>query len=268
MQVNIHDLRISRQRNKHARSAIVLRNVDLSALGEFFPAGRSQDLTGKISGEVQLADFPFVEPAKARGKLTEFSAVLEQGNLKLSVLPVSEALVFNAGNIDLSNWTLRASYAQFATDFKVSAHLNKLAQDPSIEAQLQLQPIDLSVLKAFFPRAEVMSGELTGNLQISGALGHPRTEGMLQVKGAELQLRGLDWPITNANLGITIRDGEVRLSNGEANLGTGRIRNLGRRPVRWDATWTSAARSKRDGRSSSVSARLEGVLRLALGSRT
>ena len=230
-QVDLNDLRISRQRNKHAQGIIVLRNFDLSTLNELLPVGRSQDVSGKISGEVQLADFPFAEPARARGKLSEFSAVLEQGNLKLSIRPISNALTFDADNIDLSNWALRASYGQVAADFKVSAHLTKLAQNPNIEAELQLQPVDLSLLRSLFPRAEVMSGQLKGNLQIRGALGHPRTEGMLQVSGAELQLHGLDWPITNANLDIKISEGEMRIARGEANLGNGKIQLSGGAPL-------------------------------------
>ncbi len=230
-QVNIRDLRISRQKNKHARGAVILKNFDISALTELLPPAQAQDLSGKLSGEIQLDDFPFAEPAKVKGKLTGFSAILERGTLRLSVQSASEPLRLEAGNIDLSNWALKTSYGQVSANFKMSAHLAQLGQSPSIDAELQLQPVDLSLFKSFFPKAEMLSGELKGSLKIKGALSHPRTEGMLQVGGAELQLRSLDWPITNANLNIAISDGEIRIARGEANLGTGKILISGGAPL-------------------------------------
>ena len=66
-QIDIDDFRISRQRNKHARGTVALRNFDLSAFSDLLPPGQAQDLSGKISGDLQLADFPFAEPGKVRG---------------------------------------------------------------------------------------------------------------------------------------------------------------------------------------------------------
>jgi translocation and assembly module TamB len=231
-QVRINDLRITRQRNKHAQGTVVLKDFDISAFNEFLPASQSQELAGKISGEIQLADFPFAEPGKTKGKLAGFSALLERGNLKLSVQSANDALRLEAGNIDLNNWALKTTYGQVAANFKMSARLAQLGQNPSIDAELQLQPVDISALKGFFPKAEILSGELKGNLKIKGALSHPRTEGQLQVGGAELQLRGLDWPITNANLTIAISDGEIRIARGEANLGTGKVLISGGAPLK------------------------------------
>jgi translocation and assembly module TamB len=230
-QIDVQDIQITRQRNKHARGAIFLRDFEVSALNEFLPPGQTQDMSGKISGEVQLTDFPFSAPATARGKVAGFSAILERGNFKLSVQPISNALTFGGGNIDLANWALRASYGQVAADFNVSAHLTNLAQSPSIDAELLLQPVDISLFRSFIPRAEVMSGELKGNLHVKGALAHPRTEGMLRISGAELQLRSLEWPISNANFDIAIRESEMRIARGEANIGTGKIQISGGAPL-------------------------------------
>ncbi len=230
-QVNIDDLRISRQQNKHAQGAVILKDFDISALNELLPASQSQEFTGKISGEIQITDFPLAEPAKTKVKLTGFSAQLGRGNLKLSIQSGANALKLEAGNIELSNWALKTAYGQVAANFKMSAHLAQLGKDPTIDAELQLQPVDIALLKGLFPKAEILSGELKGNLKIKGALSHPRTEGLLQVGGAELQMRGLDWPITNANLSIAIGDGEIRIARGEANLGTGKILISGGAPL-------------------------------------
>lgn len=230
-QIDLDDLRISRQRNKHARGAIVLRNLDISALNELLPTGQTRDVTGKISGELKLSDFPFAEPRNIRGTLNEFQAVIERGDLKLNVQPTTSAVTFDSGKVDVSNLTLHTSFRQVAADFNVSAHLTQLNRNPQIEAELQLSPVDLSRFQSFLPRAEALSGRLKGNLHIKGALDHPRTEGTLQVSDGELQLRGLDWPITNVNLSVGVTEGELRITRGEANLGTGKLQISGGAPL-------------------------------------
>ncbi len=230
-QIEIDDFQISRQRNKHARGVIALKNFDLSALSDLLPASQFQDMSGKISGELQLTDLPFAEPAKVRGKVSGFGAVVERGNLKLSVQPMSNALTFEGGDLDLSNLAVRANYGRAAADFQIAAHLSHLGHDPQITANLQLLPIDIAILKGFFPKIEELSGSLRGNLKITGAPGHPRTQGLLQVSGAELQLKNLEWPITNANLDVAINEGELRISRGEASLGGGKILLSGGAPL-------------------------------------
>ncbi len=229
-QIELQDVQISRQHNKHARGTINIKRLDLAVLNEFEKGGQARDIAGHVSGEIKLDDFPFAEPASVRGTLNRFAANVEHGNLKVTIKPMAEPITCGAGKIDIASLDLQTTYGQIATGFNASAHISQLNRNPNMLVELQLNPTDLSTFGSLIPRAETLSGKLQGSLKLAGAWGHLHTTGALQIAGGELQLRGLDWPITNVNVSLGVSDGELKIVNGEANLGMGKLQFSGGGP--------------------------------------
>ena len=222
-QIQLGDLQITRQSNKHASGQVALRKLDLAVLNELVKSNSARDIGGNLSGDIALDDLPFADPASIRGAVNHFTATLEQGALKVAVKPMTQPLTFGSGNLDMANLDLHTRYGDIAAAFTASAHISHLHQNPEVVAELRLAPVDLSKVATLVPRAEAMTGKLQGSLKVAGPWGHLRTSGMLQVVGGELQLKGLDWPVTNIELAVGVSDGELKIINGEANLGMGKL---------------------------------------------
>jgi translocation and assembly module TamB len=230
-QIELADVRISRQSKKHAQGTINIKKLDLAMLNEFVQPGQTRDIAGHASGEIKLDDLPLAEPTKVRGTLNRFEADVERGNLKVTVKPMAEPVTYGAGKIDIARLDLQTSYGQIATSFNASAHISQLDHNPNILVELHLNPTDLSRFSSLIPRAETLTGKLQGSLKLAGPWGHLHTTGALQIAGGELQLRGLDWPISNLNLSLGVSDGELKITSGEANLGMGKLQFSGGGPL-------------------------------------
>jgi translocation and assembly module TamB len=229
-QIELSDVQITRQNRKHASGSIKVSRLDLALLNEFKQASAARDVAGSLSGEIELADMPLADPANTRGAIKNLSAELERGSVKIAIKPMARPILFGSGNVDVENLDLQTRYKDIAAAFSASAHLSHLNQKPEISAEMRLAPIDLSKFASLVPRAEAMSGKLYGSLKVAGPWDRMRTSGNLQVAGGELQLKGLDWPITNIALAVGIGDGELKISDGEANLGMGKLQISGGGP--------------------------------------
>jgi translocation and assembly module TamB len=229
-QIMLGDVKIPRQTRKHASGTVRLRKLDLALLNEFAQSGSARDMAGTLSGEIAVSDFPFADPAGIRGVMKGLAADLERGAVRVAVRPMADPIVFGGGRVDISNLELLAKYGDISAAFAASAHVTNLNQKPEIAAELRLAPMNLSHFASLVPRAESMSGKLRGQLKLTGPWDRLRTSGALQVASGELQLKGLDWPITNIDLSIGVGDGELKIINGEANLGMGKLQVAGGGP--------------------------------------
>lgn len=229
-QIALQDVQITRQTRKHASGSVRMNKLDLALLNEFRQPAAARDITGSLSGDIVINDLPFADPASIRGAINGLTADLERGALKVTVGRMSEPITFESGRVDLANVDLNAKYGEISVSLGASAHVSKLSRTPELAAEVRLAPVDLSNFASLVPRAEAMSGKLRGQLKIAGPLDRLRTTGALQLASGELQLKGLDWPITNIELSVDVGDGELKIVNGEANLGMGKLQIAGGGP--------------------------------------
>jgi len=229
-QIVFDDVKVTRQNRKHASGTVHLEKLDLALLNEFAQSGSAREMQGSISGAIAIEDLPLADPAIARGELRGLTAHLERSGFKLEVRPMPEPIVFSAGTVDLPGLDLQTTYRGITASFAAAAQIRNLNQKPEVAAELRLGPVDLARFTSLVPKAEAMSGKLQGRLNVAGPLVNPRTSGTLRVVGGELQLKGLESPITNIDFHVGIRDGELKILNGEANLGQGKVQVAGGGP--------------------------------------
>ena len=230
-QIDIQDVQITRQRNKHARGTIDIRRLDLALLNEVAKPGQPRDITGQLSTQIKLDDFAFANPKNIRGTVSQLAANVERGNLKLDIKPTPEPATFGDGTVELKRIYLQARYGQIVAEFNASAHVTQLNNNPHVLVDLHLSPTNLATLSSLVPRAETLNGKLEGDLTFAGTWGHLRSNGELRIRGGELQLRGLDWPITNLSLALGVSDGELKVKSGDANIGMGKLQFSGGAPL-------------------------------------
>ncbi|MHB9030498.1 MAG: translocation/assembly module TamB domain-containing protein, partial [Candidatus Latescibacterota bacterium] len=104
--------------------------------------------------------------------------------------------------------------------------------DDQIQATALVDSLNLSVLRAFIPNLEQISGIMNADLKITGTTKSPRPDGFLNIRNLSLDVPGVDMPLRNGFVDIRISPDQVvvdtlvvRSRNGTIQV-TGSIQNI------------------------------------------
>src|SRR5690606_18211288 len=231
-QVEFNDLALTSQRSKVWSGRTQLRDFNLAALLELFAPGSQTDFTGTLSGEVDIAHYPMKDPARSNLRLTMQAFSARQGGLEAKLASPGSVISLQKRKLELQNLALSLTAPNGQSGvFDVQGELHQLGQNPQIDAELKLRPTDLSAFIALIPKAERAKGKVNATLGVHGPLPSPDIQGGLKIADGEVELKGLRSPISELFVDVQINPGEVRVTEGTARIGNGRLRLRGRAPI-------------------------------------
>ena len=241
-QVEFNDLALTSQRSKVWSGRTQLRDFNLAALLELFAPGSQTDFTGTLSGEVDIAHYPMKDPARSNLRLTMQAFSARQGGLEAKLASPGSVISLQKRKLELQNLALSLTAPNGQSGvFDVQGELHQLGQNPQIDAELKLRPTDLSAFIALIPKAERAKGKVNATLGVHGPLASPDIQGGLKIADGEVELKGLRSPISELFVDVQINPGEVRVTEGTARIGNGRLRLRGRAPIQGTRLGTARA---------------------------
>jgi len=234
-EVAINQLTITRQRSKLVHGKVTLKDLDLGAAAELVPALALSETKpeGRLSGTIDVAEVRTADPfsSRVRLKLDELSLVANGHSLRL--LPGAQAIELGAGalrapGLALTVTTPRGNQATF----DVNGSISGLRDEPRVDANMTLRPMDLAAIAQLVPRVERAKGSVTGHVGVSGPLRSLEYTGGFALSGGEVVLRGLAAPLSDIDLAVKLEAGELEVSRGSARMGNGRFTVSGGAPMR------------------------------------
>ncbi len=232
-QVRFDDLQVTRQRSKVSWGKVLLRDLDLSALGELAPTSTGESrMEGRLSADLAIEEMPLDRFAESRATIDLGRIRLAQGGLRVDLLPGAGRISVGGGRLQIPGLALAATTPGGHTGIvDVTGSVDDLGRDPQVSARVVVRPTDLSTFAALIPRAERASGALSGALSVSGPVRGLRYRGNLELTDGEIAVRGLPTPLSNLQLALAVDGDEIRITRGSAELGGGTIHLQGSAPL-------------------------------------
>jgi translocation and assembly module TamB len=234
-QVMLDDLRVTRQRSKSAAGSITFDKLDLGALAKLSSHMGSSSIApaGSVSGSLRIEALPMHAPERSRAVLTlnklELAASGSRLTLHESTPPMAMAddrLVVPAVALEF------VSAAGLHGTVSLGGEVRKLSTSPELALGLRLAPMGLAALTSVIPRLDRATGTVEASLNVSGKVSAPVYAGEAHIQRGELSFRGLDMPLTDVNVDVSVGGGEVRIVRGGAEVGGGTVSFSGEAPIK------------------------------------
>jgi translocation and assembly module TamB len=251
-QVELRDVRISKQRSKVVTGQLGVRKLDLGALSNLVPgvAFAEKPPKGDVSATVDLKRVPLASLGSAEVDVRLEGFSLERSGLRAKLLGAKGSLSLSRDKLTVPTLELEGSVKSgLRAKFQVGGEVRGVTSRPELELALKLAPTDLSVLAADIPALSRATGTVVADLTVSGPPSALRYGGLAKLRGGELKLAGLAVGVTELDFDVVVDRGEARLERGKGRVGGGTIAFGGRVPIRGlelgDAEATLVARAVR-----------------------
>ncbi|HEY3233940.1 MAG TPA: hypothetical protein VGJ84_04460, partial [Polyangiaceae bacterium] len=170
-QVNLNNLQLTRQRSKKLRGKVELANFDFSAAAELYPTATGDSgVTGRVSAAIDIQELPLDKWTAGAATVKLSQLALERGRLKLKLLPDPETVTLKSSRIAAPGlvFGLSTSAGELAL-LDAQGSVSGLGAGETVDASVRLRKTDLSkALVEFLPQAHRASGELSGELRVTG----------------------------------------------------------------------------------------------------
>lgn len=231
-QIALEDLRITRQRKKVARGAIVMNRLDLGAFASLVRDPREEALRGTFSGRLDLEKLSFDALDEARAALTISELKVGQEAAELSLRSGTPPITIADNRLALPEIALDLSATSgLRASLITRGEIRRLSDAPQLDIDVRIPPTDLSALSGLLPRVERANGKLEAKVKLTGAPDAPLMTGGAKLENGELSLRGLPVLLSEMNADVSISGGEVRLVRATANVGGGTLAITGNAPL-------------------------------------
>ena len=232
-QVRLNDLQVTRQRAKNVQGEIELSDLDLGAIAELGGDLLGPRPDGRLSAKVRIEDLALQQPYAARANVTVSGFSVRRDGLRVQLLPGARTIVMQEHSLQVPALALAVTTERGPEGVvDAQATVTRLGQGAELDGSLRLRPVDLSALAGLIPRVQRASGELRGDLHVSGPVRSLNYSGAVAVEASNLTVRGLTAPVTDLQLELGIGGNEVRVRRGSARIGNGTIEVTGAAPLR------------------------------------
>jgi translocation and assembly module TamB len=233
-QVELEDVEVTQQRSRSVRGSINVNQLDLGAISHLSPAFAMSDTppTGTLTGRIDVHKLALDHPADAEVRVALSQLGVDYGGFHAQLADPATLLRLEGGNLELSGLAL-AVRSPGGQKVIVDARGTVLGPVHAATADLVvgLRPADLSSLVSDIPGATRVAGTLAGGIHLHGSLLEPKYEGKLELTGGKLTLADFDMPISDAHLTLEVDEEQIRITRGQARLGTGTLELSGGAPI-------------------------------------
>ncbi len=232
-QVRLNDLQVTRQRAKRVQGEVELSELDLGAIAELGGDLLNPRPDGKLSAKVRIEELALQQPYAAHASVTVSTFSMRRDGLSVELLPGARTIVMQEHSLQVPALALAVATEQGPEGVvDAQATVTRLGQGAELDGSLRLRPVDLSALAGLIPRVQRASGELRGDLHVSGPVRSLAYSGAVAVEASNLTVRGLTAPVSDLQLELGIGGNEVRVRRGSARIGNGTIQVTGAAPLR------------------------------------
>jgi translocation and assembly module TamB len=232
--IDIDNLRMSRQRDRHLQGDITFHGLSLGSLVDALPAKMRPERTtsGTFSANVKLKDVPLAEPRKSQAELILRELSITQGELALRAVPSGGPIQIRDARVEVPGLTVESTFGKTASaTWDLAGSLDQLDKTPQLRSTIRLRPVSLTPLAQVVPGVRRLTGLLGAQLSIEGELSRPRMQGYLSVDKGEVELKNFEVPITDIALRLSLSENEVRIEQGRGKIGSGTIELKGGAPL-------------------------------------
>lgn len=232
-QIRLHDVSVTRQRDKRVQGTIDLVGLDLAALGNLSPRVALLDPQPRATLDAKLVidELLLAAPGRAKGSLAVERLAGEYRGVELATQAPAR-LTLGGGALELPNVTLRATArGGHRASFDVNGRVLSLDAEPRLDLRTRLMPVQLAGLASLVPSAERLEGAFRGELSVEGPLSAPVYHGGFELTDGGVQLRGATQGLSELDVRLDVRPGELSIERGAFAYGGGRVTFNGTAPL-------------------------------------
>jgi len=230
-QVELSDLRISRQRAKEIRGQAHLEKLSVGSLLAFSAADAAgaPNLDGTVSGDLSIEEFFVARPfdSSLNFKLSRSDFELEELSVELAdpraTIRLQDKQIFTE---HLALEAKTGAGQRGVLDGELSINEQGL-----IDASLDLRPTTLGVLAPALPGVERAEGRLTASFGLNGPFADPQLTGFIEVEDGKIALADYPAPLSDLQLTIAMDQTGLHIAEGRANWGGGKLQLRGDTPL-------------------------------------
>lgn len=188
-------------------------------------------VSGLVNMDVQLKGSVQQPEANISITLTGDGSVFTSGyvlaNIKDNIINVNQAAIFRDESAVKAHGII--PLVAINSDWKLPPDgSNKM------DLQLKLENTDLKILPTITPYIQMASGQLQGQLQITGTMEHPALYGNIRLDKGMLQPKYLKSPLENMNIDINFNKDLMTISQFNGMIGTGKYTLAGQAKITGD----------------------------------
>lgn len=233
-QVQLDDVQVTRQANKHVRGIFSLRDFDVQALMQSVPQLAALDPlpSGTITGRIAVEDLPLSKMAATRAELNVEKFSVRYAATQFLLSPNTN-IRLGHGRVRIEPTTLSVrTPAGQSGEFALRGTFSDLTSNPQVNLRATLKSASLDTFRTLIPNAQKATGRIEGTLSVSGPLSEPAYTGNAQLKGASIRFHGAPHFIDNLNITARARPGELRIEQARFSLGGGDVTLRATAPLR------------------------------------
>lgn len=230
-QIQVDDLRITRQRSKVVSGRLSLVSLDLGAVAATVPGWADDGLgpSGNLSGQLALGHLPLDRLTEARAELTLGAMNVAAEGFRVELASPSAKVVLAEGELTSHGlaWSVETPLGQRGI-FDLDARISRGQQ---LDATLALRETSLGTLAPLLPGVERADGTVSARLTAHGPLSAPKYAGALEIHNGRVFLERLDSPIDSLELALALDNSGFSIQQGSARIGGGTLQLSGAAPL-------------------------------------
>ncbi len=238
-QIDLRDVRLTRQRNKRASGAVGLRGLDLGVLAQLSPALAlsATPVAGRLSADVRVDHFELARPELTAARLDLLGFALERGEQRVGLRRAPGAppprVELEGDRLVIAPIGVEASPGRgVVAAIELAGEVRRLTGARDLALSARLEPTDLQAFAPLLPRVESVRGKVSAAFAVTGRAAAPLVRGDLLLERGALKVEGFPLALEDVELVARVDEREVRVERARARVGAGEVRASGRAPLR------------------------------------
>lgn len=233
-QVQLSDLTVTRQGNKHVAGSIKLNKLDVGTILGALPsyALTGQAPTAKLSADIALDHLESQALDRTKASVVLSQIEVARGGRTLALKRPSDEIRVADGSVTIPTLELAIlDQSKLDLGFTAQGKLTDIfTSRPQVDASVAIAPFDLATLRDELPGVDRIAGTLNAAIEIEGDITAPKVTGFAKLRDGAVGVAGIP-TVEQMTADVSVGDGELRLTKASANVGAGTVDLSGRIPI-------------------------------------
>jgi translocation and assembly module TamB len=238
-QIRLEDVVVTRQKSPVVTGKATLDRFDLGPIGRILTASDdptvapSAPLGGEISGEIVVERIATNDLAHAKARFAPKTLVVHRGGQRIALHETGNVLTLQDDTLTIPKVSFDLSAPNgLKGAVSLEGSVKRVTRGAQLGLEAELSPIDLGILVGAVPKLTRATGTLSGSVKITGSPSEPDLDGRLEVRGAELGIKGLPGGITDVEIDVEADKNEGRVTRAVGHFLGGDVHATARMPLK------------------------------------